>query len=238
MTSKVEEAPAARMVRRVVDEAFGRRMQSACDANPHVPDMNYGRLTWLQVALQEKFRLAVSVESVRKWMNGEARPRPASLSKIAQVLGVDEAWLSLGIQPDMSQRERKARNATADGVVNVLAGFIQMAGGHPAFPAADDERAERQAIQLYAIIKGANYAINVSLAKLLPDNTYLFHVPTTHDSIFVIGVIECGGFAVDFIEISSETVEQKGKPKGGYIDVVLTQADVDKRMITTFAERL
>lgn len=43
------------------------------------------------------------------------------MSALAQLLEVDLGWLTLGTKPEMTPKERKARNAVADGAVNLVA---------------------------------------------------------------------------------------------------------------------
>jgi transcriptional regulator with XRE-family HTH domain len=215
---------------------FATRLATACDTNPLCPPMNFGRLTWLKAQLADGFSQGVSVETVRKWFSGEAKPKVDKLRMIATMLEVDEAWLSLGLQPDLTPREQKLRNATADGVINVVAGLIQMGGGHPAFPAADDQRAKEGAIDLYAIIKGAQYAIHVSLAREV-NGEYHFTVPTRYDAAMQIGVIHEPNLAVCIVEIS-ETAIEAGHKRGGSIDVVLDERAVKACRIRTFSKRL
>ena len=85
------------------------------------------------------------------------------MSQLSKLLGVDEAWLSLGISSDLPPKQREARNAVADGAVNVLAGLVQMNGGHCAFPSETDPR--RDYVDLYAIVRGTQLSIHVSLGS-------------------------------------------------------------------------
>jgi transcriptional regulator with XRE-family HTH domain len=57
--------------------------------------LHQGRLTWLKQQLAER-ALKVSVESIRKWLEGEGRPKQEKCEKLAQVLGVDATWLYMG----------------------------------------------------------------------------------------------------------------------------------------------
>lgn len=179
----------------------------------------------------------VSRETVSRWFLGEAKPRLLKSDKIAQILGVDPVWLYLGQQGDMQPRERKLRNAEIDGAVNVIAGFVQMDGGHPAFPEEGDRRAKRDSVDLYAIIRGANYAFHVSVARTQDDGSLQFTVPNEHDSAVVLGVIR-NGFAVRVIELSSELIEQYGTRTGGSIKLLLDEDTVAAHELKSFANRL
>jgi hypothetical protein len=220
-----EKSFAPKRVKKVEHKAFAQRMAQACDGNTHVPPPNFGRLQWFVDQMQEKFGADSTPETIRKWFAGEALPRPRSMHMLAEILGVDEAWLSLGHAPELDQRQQKLRNAEADGVVNVVAGFIQMCGSNPAFPEASDKRAQKEHIDLYAIIRGAQYAFHVALEK---DGRYV--VPVGAEDVFVIGALRTDDLECQFYEVDASA----GKRKGGFIEV---EAAGQKR-IRTFSERL
>lgn len=215
-----EDTP-PRRVKKIEHPAFARRMAQACDGNSDVPPPNYGRLQWFVDQL-DAAGMHSTPESVRKWFAGEALPRPKTMRVLAEILKVDEAWLSLGHAPELDQRQQKLRNAEADGVVNVVAGFIQMCGSSPAFPAANDKRAH---VDVYAIIKGAQYAIHVSLEK---DGKYI--IPVGAEENFVVGVLRTDDLECQFYEVNASA----GKRKGGFIEV----ESAGQKRIRTFAERL
>lgn len=132
------------------DEGFARRLETACEANPNCPTEQYrGKQKWVYDNLLEKFDIKVSPEAVRRWFAGEMRPRLKTMSALAQLLEVDLGWLTLGTKPEMTPKERKARNAVADGAVNLVAGIVQMNGGSVAFPTDGNHGPD-----LYAIIGG------------------------------------------------------------------------------------
>lgn len=203
---------------------FARRLDTACDTHAHVPPYNFGRLTTIRDALMTNYKIKVSNETVRKWFSGEARPRPDKMKMLAEYLGVDEAWLSLGISPDMTPRERKVRNAVVDGAVNVVAGFIQMNGGHPAFPEEGDPRRER--VDIYAIIKGSQHSIKVCLANEV-DGGYRFVVPREYADLVIIGVIQTQALHCEFLRIDAEVVEEHGVARGAHLEVLATKSGAD-----------
>lgn len=202
------DPPTQRIIR---DAEFAKRLESACDGHPHVPPLHRGRLTWFRDQLQQRFKMSVTTETVRKWFWGEAKPRPDKIAMIAELLGVDVAWLQIGVDPGMPPRERKARNAMADGAVNIVAGLIQMDGGHPAFP---DEEGE---IDLYAIIRGANYAFHVSLGEPVGAGAR-FAVPVKRKGLLVLGLLR-RDLCFEIIEITEALIEARGTKRGGSIEV-------------------
>lgn len=82
---------------------FAHRLRLACDGHAHCPPLHQGRLTWLRARLAQK-GLNVSVESIRKWLDGESRPKQEKCEVLAQVLGIDAARLYMGIGPANEER--------------------------------------------------------------------------------------------------------------------------------------
>lgn len=214
--------------KKIHHKEFAQRMEQACDGNPHVPPLHHGRLVWVVNQLQTRFGTKVSTETVRKWFAGESFPRVEKLHQLAEVFGVDEGWLALGQAPDLKPAERKARNAQVSGIVNVLAGVIEIEGGKPAFPDCKREKAD-----LFAIIKGAHYTFRVVLgteAGALIE----FKVPPDTGDQFVVGVVIQPNFTFDFYEIDAETIAN-GTRRGGHIEVSGDHRTL--RRIKTFADR-
>lgn len=209
---------------------FALRMQQACEGNPDVPAPNYGRLGWFVHQMEHRFGVNVTQETVRKWFAGESRPRPRMLAFLARILNVDEAWLSIGRAQDVSDKELRIRSVEAGGAVNVVAGFIQLCGGNPAFPVEDDKRATKEKIDLYAIIKGAQYAMHVTVGY---EDT--FSVPVAAKDTVVIGVAVTSPVTANFVELDWERIEEVGTRKGSVIAVPI---EFPWRKIETFAERL
>ncbi len=205
-------------------------MALAAQGNPHMPGINYGRLGWVAEQFQKKFNRKISNETVRKWFAGESYPRSTVMPQLAAILGVEEAWLATGGGEVTDPRARRLRNAQADGVVNVLAGFIKMNGSAPAFPDENDQRAEAQKVHLYAIIRGAQYSFHACLEQ---DGE--FRVPIEALDVVVIGVRPTAPLSCDFYELDREKIETLGTRKGGSFVVA---ADAGWRKIESFAERL
>lgn len=209
---------------------FAVRLAKAADASPHIPLVNFGRLRWVVDQFKTRFDVSITNETVRKWFAGEAMPRMEMTRYLAQLFEVDEAWLMLGQTPNVTPAARKIRDAQVDGVVNVVAGIIQMQGGHPAFPEDGDEQ-----IDLFAIIKGAQYSFKVALAEQR-DGALHFTLPAKTDKVVVIGAVMHEGFRFDFYEIPGDVVEAKGSRRGGYVE--LTAAASELRPIRSFGQRL
>jgi hypothetical protein len=206
--------------RAVRDLEFARRLSGACDDHAHVPPYNFGRLKWIREHLKADFSVSVSMETVRKWFAGEARPRPDKMRKLATMLNVDEAWLSLGIAPEMGRQERKSFNTSATGAVNMVAGLIELNGGRTAFPNEGDERTRNT--NLGAIIKGVGHAFYVTLGY--PTNQhpeeYRFTYPPKRTDVIILGVVHSSALACDFIRFPDEALDAHEIKKGGHAEII------------------
>lgn len=197
--------------RTIRDPESAKRLTQACDMHLHVPPMHRGRQVWVRDELA-KVGIEVSLETVRKWFAGEARPRPEKSDKLAEILGIDVAWLALGVDSGLSPRDRKVRSAIAGGVVNAIAGLIQLDGSYPAFPEESDVRATREHIDLYAIINRVNYAFHVALGEQR-GNVLCLSVPAQTESAIILGVIR-RGFSFEIYEITGEIIRDFGSRRG------------------------
>lgn len=213
---------------------LARRLKQACEGNPDVSPLNHGRLGWFTHHL-EREGVEVTQETVRKWFAGESRPRHKPMAALAKILKVDEFWLGSGKAPEFSDTQRRQHNAIAGGVVNVVAGFIQMDGGHPAFPQPDDQEAIEKAIHLYAILRGAKYNFHI-LPSLSDDGEPFFIVPLSARETIVLGVHRVAEFEVEIYELDWEAVETVGTRKSTGYQVPLGAHPW--RPIKTFAERI
>lgn len=208
------------------DAGYAQRLTLACDRSSLCPPLHQGRLVWIVENLQKRFRLDVTTETVRKWLHGESKPKLDKNARLAELLGVDPVWLYQGIDAALSPREKKARNAMADGAVNVIAGFIQMDGGSVAFPEEEGN------VDLFAIIKGGQYAIHVCLGEER-DGAYHFPAPADYSGVVVLGVVR-SGLSVLVTELTPEIIEENGGRRGGAIDVSLGEIE----LIESFTQRL
>lgn len=199
------------------DKGFAKRLNNACDGHPHIPAYGYGRQTWV------KENLNVSHEAVRKWFTGESRPRPNKMRELAKALEVDEAWLSLGIAPDMLPSERRTRNAQAEGAVNAAMGLLQMNGGHVAFPGDTDPRAAF--VDFYAILRGQQLAFHISLAQQVSEGQFKFIIPREFDQCTVIGLVHVFPLRVHCIRMNYDLIDRHKVRKGGYFEITVSKRD-------------
>jgi transcriptional regulator with XRE-family HTH domain len=226
---------------RNVHPEFAQRLAQACEANGSVPAVNYGRLNWFQKQYADRFGVEIATETVRKWFAGETKPRPQALRQLAEILQVDEAWLSLGTTPD-SKGKKPVQDATASGVVNLIAGLVQMDGGTIAFPEPDDRRAEAENLHIYGIIRGAQFPLHIVIGEQRDGGNWGFSVPVVAREAVVLGLMRLEPFKFRIVELDSEGLGSVGARKGGSIEV---EVDNDLRSgahawaeVTTFSKRL
>jgi hypothetical protein len=214
-------------------QAFAERLAAALDNNPNVPPLGRGRLGWIQQQFAKR-GVTLTVASVNRWTLGTAVPEPDKIPLLADMLGTDAGWLQHGTNNALSPREARARNALANGAVNLVAGMIQMGGGSIAFPDEDDKAAIRDAVSLKAIIRGASYSFHVATGEER-DGSLHFIIPRTEGAL-ILAIVQREGFHFDVFEITADVVETHGTFTRGAVEVVAQEEDL--RRITTFAERI
>ena len=201
----------------VVDKAFARRVLTACEGNPNVPMIGRGKQKWVRDNLLEQFGISVSPEAVRKWFAGESRPRRKAMTAFARLLEVDEAWLALGITPDMTLPEKQARNAAVDGAVNLVAGLLQMAGAQIAYP----ESGREHEADLFAIVAHRQHKIRVSLALAKSQTQLRFNITADIDDKTLLGVVQVVDesevpFGFRILRLTTEVVKTHGHLRGDF----------------------
>lgn len=196
-----------------MDKGFAQRLNTACDQNHHVPPYGMGRQTWV------KEKMGVSHEAVRKWFLGQSRPRPDKLRMLAGVLEVDEAWLALGIKGDLDPREKRARSLNIEGAVNAVTGLLQLNGAHCAFPGDNDPAATY--VDVYAINRGVQLSIHVSLAKEGPPNQFQFTIPKEYERCKTIGVVHARANRLHLLNMDHDMLAKYAVRRGGFLEVMV-----------------
>lgn len=197
------------------DKQFAKRLNEACDGHPHVPPYGQGRQEWIKNAL------SISSEAARRYFNGSSRPRPDKMKKLAKALEVDEAWLSLGIAPDMNPSEKRVRSAQVEGANNAFMGMIQLNGGNCAFPDDRDPRAGY--VDFYAILHGKQVAFHVALGQKISDGQYKFVIPREYDRCTVVGVIHARPMMCYAITMPFALIDKHKVRKGGYFEITVSK---------------
>ena len=203
------------------DKAFGLRFTEVCDNSRVVPAFNRGRLTWIADQMSLLGR-PVTIESVRKWLHGEARPRPDRMKALAKVLRVDEGWLALGLAPELTPEQRSSRNILADGAINLVAALLQLSGAAIAF--IEPHQVEAGFADFHAIIRGRSYLIKVA-PGLVSDATVRFNVPHEFERATLIGLMKVAAGEYRFFKIPPAVVRKHGTDVGGHKEIVATNND-------------
>lgn len=193
---------------KVRDKGFAKRLEQAMSNHPRVV-VGRGRQKWLREELLNNYDVKVSPEAVRKWIAGHIRPKPKVMALIARALGVDEAWLSLGVAPTASPAAKRKQSALANGAVNMVAAHIQLSGSNIAFPEDATD------VDLFAIVNGKHLRINVrpvgegkfSVNLPLDNQVVIFVMPTDAPTVY------------RFLTVSPEQVSEAGKIRGNYIEL-------------------
>lgn len=194
---------------------FSKRLNQACNQLGTVPEYGQGR----QVFIARKMK--VTQEAARKWFSGDARPKVNKMKELANLLDVDEAWLALGVEPELDRREKRAHGDRTEGAIYAVFGILTLAGGHCAFPSAKDPRAEY--VDFYTIMRGTQAAFHVSLAMEVSKGVYQFVVPSQYAEVRCVGLIRHTDFQSDFIDLRHGLLAKHKQRKGGGYAVTLNR---------------
>lgn len=198
---------------------FSRRLVKACDTNPVIPEKGKGQQIWLAQ------KMDISQEAVRKYMEGEARPRPEKMTKLAKVLGVDEAWLALGVNPEMDQKGKRQYKNRVEAAGYLTFGVFMSNGYSCAF---GDEGNE--VVDFYAIKGGQQKAIAVTTARERSKGVWLFPVKPSYESTINIVVLPVRPTHYEFVYLDHAGIAEHGDYRGGSIEIT---AHRDGRVNTT-----
>lgn len=144
---------------------FSCRLNQACDECPVVPRLGKGRQVFLARQLD------VTSEAVRKWLSGEATPRPDKLRKLAELLGVDHVWLALGATTHRDGEEH-ARSLPSDAMVHAAMSYLILAGYDVAVAQSDEQ------IDIHATMAGEKFAIVVRMGERVAPDQWKVMFPT------------------------------------------------------------
>jgi hypothetical protein len=186
---------------------FARRLNQACDDLGTVPPHGQGR----QVFFARK--LKVSQEAVRKWFAGEARPRVRMLVELAKILNVDPAWLSFGVEPMMTNPEKKMYQKKTEGVVYLALGMSMLSGGSCARPADGDPR--KEFVDYYMILDGEQIAIHTSLGREVGPNEVEFMLPREYEQVRNLGIVYSKGAKLHMVDLKTDLVDKHKEKLGG-----------------------
>ncbi|QFS86594.1 MULTISPECIES: helix-turn-helix domain-containing protein [unclassified Marinobacter] len=189
---------------------FAQRLKQACDRSPDVPALGKGQQTWLSD------RLGISQEAVRRYFEGQSRPRPKLMTQLAKILNVDESWLALGKSADISDKERKQYSQKADAAAYMLFGIFMGAGYTCAF-AEDGE----EGVDFYAIRGGKQIGVSVTVGFQKTKSTYIATVRENAKKRLNLCVINIEPGVSDVLVMDEEGVAQYGEAKTDVIHVTV-----------------
>lgn len=197
----------------VLQRFFYERLTTACDNSPDVPPYGKGRQTVIAKMLK------ISPEAARKYFlppdKGGNTPVPAHMSKLATFLDVDEAWLSLGVTPSMTVKEKKEFSSVANGAVYIAFGLAMSSGSTCAFAEEDDIP------DFYAIKRGVQKAMKVVLGVEKSKGNYEFDLPVEYNDVHCIAMIERSQYCFDILSFDHDLVEKHGTNTGGVVRVTM-----------------
>lgn len=195
---------------------FAQRLETACQDCDRCPTEQYrGKQKWVRETLELERGEKVSPEAVRKWFAGEAKPRPRTMTKLAEILDKDEAWLAIGQMPDMTRRERKKRDVVMEGGALFVAGLVQVSGGYTSFPSTG----HADQADFVAIIHGMSREVDAPLARRMGDGLYRFTIKRSFEGRAVIGVVPHQGFGARLILINKNLIETHARSRGDYLEL-------------------
>lgn len=170
-------------------DQFGARLSRAIEQHPRSPAQIHGRQTWFRDTLEKEGGIAVTLNTVNKWISGKSEPRSDKVSVIARVLGVDEIWLALGRTSSAAPQDQWQDSRHASGSLKVVAGLIEMQGGYVAFAKPDDAVANDLNVHLYCTIDGTMVRLTIVSGEV--EGTEIgFKVPGNTSENVVLGVVE------------------------------------------------
>lgn len=193
---------------------FAKRLNEACDGNVIIPEHGKGR----QVSIANK--LNISQEAVRRYFEGNSRPKPGNMTRLASILNVDEGWLALGIEPTMSNREKKEYVKNIDASIYMVNALFSSNGYNCAFNEDLDS-----GVDFFAIRKGIQISVAVTTclneigsehgAKSIP-------VKSTFENHINIVVVTTSKVNRDYLVIDSDMMNNKGEQRTGSYELNIT----------------
>lgn len=214
--------PRTSTTQKVVDKAFARRLEEACNLNPHVPDPNFGRLRFFQEEFQKR-GVTISAQAIDKWFKGYSRPNFRRMTILANILNVDEPWLSLGYTQNTSNV--KAREPVGEGAIHLVIGVLSLSGG--AFRWADSDEAG-SAIHFFATLDGKQLSFHVG-GIVSDQGTVQITIAADTKADRVIGVLPRSPVDFHLYELKASGAMKRGRRRS---DVVRLEGILSDEILT------
>lgn len=201
-------------------KAFVVRLREACDGSKLVPPPHKGRQQYLSQ------QLGVAPEAVSKWFKAVAMPRPDKMERLAELLQVEQTWLSFGVSPEMDRQERKAHAREVDGAVHYVMGLSMLGGGYCGTPGDRDPR--RAYVDFYTTIRGSVYAVHVALGRELSRDRYEITVPHEYQDVNCVAVIQKSPGKFDQIKMPVDLIDTHKTKKSGGWTITIDRSDSNR----------
>lgn len=198
---------------------FARRLKTVCDNNPVVPEKGKGQQVWMAQ------KLGVTQEAIRKYFEGITRPRPEKMKELSKLLGVDESWLALGINPEMDGRQTRHYQNRAEAATYLTFGVFMANNYHCAFGKEGDEK-----VDFYAIKGGQQKAIAVTTGRERSKSVWLLPVKPSYEETVNIVVLPVKSTQFEYVYLDPAGIADHGEYRGGIIEIV---AHKDNRLLST-----
>jgi len=194
---------------------FSKRLATACNDSQLIPDYGRGRQAFIAK------RLKVTQEAVRKWFSGDSRPKPKVMTQLAALVEADEAWLALGVKPEIDRKEKRSLGVQTEGAVFFLFGLATMAGATAAFAGKDDPRSGY--IDFYFILNGVQYPVHVCVGREISKNVHEFIVPKEYSEVRCVGVVPLSHTRFHLVHLRTNLIDDHKQKKGGALAVTVSR---------------
>lgn len=172
-----------------------KRIADTISKSTRIPD-GHGKLAYLAREWETRFGEPMGREQMRTWVNGLREPRPEQRGRLAEVLGVDPAWLWQGTNTPSTAR---VSGLAAEGMV---AGMLLQAGGWKIRQSQD------RGYDLDAEIGGRSYKIEVKTTKREDDAWRVTLPRNINEVVFLAVVVDPVTAQVRLAHIEGEAGEQ------------------------------
>lgn len=179
---------------------------------------NTAGLGWIQKEMRTR-DVRVSLETVRKWLAGEGRPRPDKMDTLAKVLNVDVHWLTHGTRPDVAANLGEARENVSNAAVMYMAGLIGLSGAQVAF--VDDDDPQSANTHFFAIHNGRHRRFFVVAGVKTTSGTMRFTLPVSHEKTTLIGLVKMPSIRVGVYVIPEEVAAKFARVRGDFAELVM-----------------
>lgn len=152
-----------------------KRIADTISKSTRIPD-GHGKLAYLAREWETRFGEPMGREQMRTWVNGLREPRPEQRVRLAELLGVDPAWLWSGTTASFQT------NASGFGAEESVACMLLQAGGWKI------RKAQSREYDLDAEIRGRAYKIEVKAAQR-NDDAWTLKLPRNISDVVLLAVL-------------------------------------------------